>query len=75
MKERKGMAKDILFGDLPDVDNIFRVLYQVPLGEDGSLGVTRRPGRINKKGRVVIRPIRSRELRRISREQLLLGEG
>src|SRR4030042_4767811 len=75
MKERKGMAKDILLGDLPDMDNILCVLNKVPLCEGGSFGLTRRPGGINKKGRVMILCVPIRNLRRIFRKQLLLREG
>src|SRR3972149_6244581 len=74
MKEWKGMAKDILFGDLPDMDNIFCVLNEIPLGEDGSFWLARGPGGINKKGRVIIRRILLRKLRRVSWKQFCLRE-
>ena len=53
MEERKGMAEGIPFGDLPDMDDVLCILDQVLLSEDCSFRLTRRPGGVDKKGRVM----------------------
>ena len=53
MKERKGMAENILFCDLPPMDNVPCILDQVLLGEDRSFGLARRPRGVDEEGRVI----------------------
>ena len=51
MKEWEGVAKNVSFGDLPNLDYIPRILDQILLGEDRSLGLTRRPRGVDEESR------------------------
>ena len=47
MKKGESVAKNILTGHFPDVDDVIRIVYQVTLGEDGTFGMTGGPGGID----------------------------
>jgi hypothetical protein len=53
MKKWKGVAENVSFGDLPNLDDIPRILDQILLGEDRSLGLTRRPRGVDEESRIV----------------------
>ena len=53
MKQGKGMAKDISFGNLPGMNDVLCILNQILLGEDRTFGVARCPGGVDKDSRVM----------------------
>ena len=53
MKQGKGMAKAISFGNLPGMNDVLCVLNQILLGEDRAFGLARRPGGVDEDGWVM----------------------
>ncbi len=52
------MAKDVSFGNLPGMNDVFCVLNQILPGEDRTFGLARRPGGVDEDGWVMGASIR-----------------
>ena len=57
MEQRKGVAENILLGDLPNLDDVSGILDHVLVGEDCPLGLACRPRGIDEDGRVMGVPL------------------
>jgi hypothetical protein len=53
MEQWKGMAENICFRHLPDLDDVLCILDQIPLSKNRPFGLARRSGGIDEHGRVV----------------------